>query len=314
MAIGGVKVVERAMRLLLIILIFAVAWVAPHPLLAQGKSMARAVKQGFPDPGTKWAYQRVKGHSRAGKRSERFEIRHGDCGSDHGWSDCESDRQRTERAENPKNRMQKIGAASWYGWSIFLDPSFQDIGPANTTIGQLKLTGWREPLWFFNAREGGIRVMFPHQSECWVGDIAKWRGRWVDIVVFADYRFEASGNDMFAVWIDGKKVCAKNRPLVTREMKNRSKGTTYVKYGIYNSYVSRWLDRNKRKPVQAVGFSDRHSKSGLVLQSASQTPFAYDWGVRLPTQIVFYDEMRYGKSRNEVDIRILEEAGARPVD
>ena len=76
----------------------------------------------------------------------------------------------------------------------------------------------------------------------------------------------------------------------------------------------RWLDRNKRKPVQVQGFADKHEKSGLVIKSATQTPFAYDWGVTLPTQIVFYDEMRYGKSRQDVDIRLLEQAGARPVD
>jgi hypothetical protein len=36
--------------------------------------------------------------------------------------------------------------------------------------------------------------------------------------------------------------------------------------------------------------------------------------VTLPTQIVYCDEMRYGKSRAQVDIRMLEAAGVKPVD
>lgn len=37
-------------------------------------------------------------------------------------------------------------------------------------------------------------------------------------------------------------------------------------------------------------------------------------GVRLPTHVVYYDEMRYGTRREQVDVRMLEKAGASPVD
>jgi Polysaccharide lyase len=306
---------SRSMRFLgIILLLFSISIVPFEPAHAKGKSMAKAVKQGYPNPRTKWGYKKVRGHVRAGKRSERFELRHGDCGSDDGWSDCENDRQRIERAEKPKDRMQRVGKASWYGWSMFLNPDFRDIDPANTTLGQLKMTGWREPIWFLNARGGGLRMMFANARECRIGSIANWRGRWVDIVLFADYSYASNGRETFAVWVNGKKVCSKNKPLVTQEMVSKSKGTTYIKYGVYNSYVSKWLNRNKTKKVQATGFSDKHNKSGLVITSATKTPFAYDWGVKLPTQVVFYDEMRYGIARQDVDIRLLEAAGARPVD
>lgn len=297
-----------------IFLAFSLATLPSEPVFAQGKSIAKAVKQGYPNPRTEWGYKRVRGHARAGKRSERFELRHGDCGSDYGWSDCENDRQRIERAEQPKDRMQSVGKATWYGWSVFLNPDFRHIGPANTTLGQLKMTGWREPIWFLNARENGIWIMFANLDACRIGRVSQWRGRWVDIVIFADYRSTPNGQETFAVLVNGNKVCSRNKPLVTKEMVAKSKGTTYIKYGIYNSYVSRWLTRNKTKPVKVSGFSDRHSKSGLVVSSATKTPFAYDWGVKLPTQVVFYDEMRFGKTRQDVDIRLLETAGARAVD
>ena len=34
--------------------------------------------------------------ARAGKKSQRFEVRAGDCGEEIGWSDCANDRERSE--------------------------------------------------------------------------------------------------------------------------------------------------------------------------------------------------------------------------
>lgn len=49
-------------------------------------------------------------------------------------------------------------------------------------------------------------------------------------------------------------------------------------------------------------------------RSATSEPFSYDWGVELPIQIVFFDEMRYGSSREQVDVRMIEARGGKPVD
>lgn len=69
--------------------------------------------------------------------------------------------------------------------------------------------------------------------------------------------------------------------------------------------------------VAAKAFNDQHSVSTGGTQtsrSATSEPFSYDWGVELPTQIVFYDEMRYGSSREQVDVRMIEARSGKPVD
>jgi hypothetical protein len=54
----------------------------------------------------------------------------------------------------------------------------------------------------------------------------------------------------------------------------------------------------------AEAFVDVHNDSGLVIQSATSRPYDYDWGVELPTQIVYYDAMNVGFTREDVDIRM----------
>ena len=85
---------------------------------------------------------------------------------------------------------------------------------------------------------------------------------------------------------------------------------------------------NKQRPHGSLGwltpiefkarpYNDRFKirKGGSAsVNTATSTPYAYDWGAEFPTQIVFYDEMRYGSSREQVDVRMIEARGGRPVD
>ena len=68
-------------------------------------------------------------------------------------------------------------------------------------------------------------------------------------------------------------------------MANVQEGDLYMKYGIYNSYVSRWLDRNKTRPVAALALEDRFSLSSGAKgasDSPAAAPFRYDWGASCP--------------------------------
>ena len=134
------------------------------------------------------------------------------------------------------------------------------------------------------------------------------RGRWTDIVVAADYSYEnTSGGPTIRTWVNGQLRCSGTRPLVNPAMVQSSRnGNINLRYGIYNSFVSRWLDANKTRPVSVEGFSDVHSGSGGVIQTVTSTPFEVDWGVQLPTQVVYYDAVRVGSSRAEVDVRLRE--------
>ena len=76
--------------------------------------------------------------------------------------------------------------------------------------------------------------------------------------------------------------------------------------------MSRYLDAIKTKNVDLTAYKQNHS-SGKP-KSPTGTPFKYDWGVKLPTHVIYYDEMRFGTRRDQVDVRMLEKAGVPPVD
>lgn len=58
--------------------------------------------------------------------------------------------------------------------------------------------------------------------------------------------------------------------------------------------------------AQVDTFVDDHEETGLVVRSSTQRPFELDWGVKLPKQVLYYDEMRWGPERKVVDIRLMD--------
>jgi hypothetical protein len=245
--------------------------------------------------------------ARVGETSQRFEIRHDDCGRDY---DCHMDRRRIEVTEGDRDAHARVGDVRWYGWSMYLPSNFREISPTNTHVGQIKLSDWRSPLWAMNIRENQLIVDYRPQGGdaiwCRTVSLQQMRGRWTDIVVYANYNYEnPSSGPMLQAWVNGRPVCSDNRPLVTPEMV-RTAGRTEIRfrYGIYNSYVSRWLNANRTRAVATTGFADYHADSGATHNSAAARPFEIDWGVELPTQVLFYDEVRIGRSREDVDVRL----------
>ena len=98
---------------------------------------------------------------------------------------------------------------------------------------------------------------------------------------------------------------------VHRESGEGNNDEIYLKYGIYNSYVSNWLYENKTKEVQVKGWDDAHEKNtGFVISSKTNDPFSIDWGVEIPKQVIYFDEIRLGNSREEVDVTAI----TKPVD
>jgi hypothetical protein len=240
--------------------------------------------------------------ARVGETSQRFEVRHGDCYE----LDCTDDRRRVEYQQPNEASNSYIGRTVWYGWSVYLPADFRDLSPTNTTIGQVQMHGWRAPQWNFNARDGALLFgINDERRECRATSLASMRGRWTDIVVMTHYSTERTGAETIGVWINGRKACTSSQPVVTDEMLSLSPTDALrFKYGIYNSYISRWLQRNATRRVNATAFADLHKDSGRVIRSAAARPYEYDWGVELPTQVVYYDEVRIGFTREEVDIRM----------
>lgn len=219
--------------------------------------------------------------ARVGETSQRFEIRHGDCRG----LDCETNRRRVEVAADHE-LSQVPNEETWYGWSIYLPSDFQDLSPTGTMLGQAKLVGWNEvsgysrgPLWDFTVQQGRLVFKYAPRGrsdpiDCPTISLSQMRGRWTDVVVYADYSFEnPDGGPTVRAWINGRLMCSSTTPLVTPYMTQEANSQKiYMRYGIYNSNIHRW-------------------------PSIQGEP-------ELPTQVVFYDEVRIGRSREDVDVRM----------
>ena len=202
---------------------------------------------------------------RAGQKSIRFEVRPGDCGYNDGWNDCDTDR---ERHELSGKRMS--GGEWWYSWSIYLPKDFVNVHPTKVCLGQ------------FHQEKGHVVWMFQNQSFSktggyWVDDQVPGYTRklnqilsqeemiekWNDILV--NVKWSKKDDGFFKVWLNGKQVYSFEGP-------TKTKAKTYFKFGIYRSFLSKWIysSRNKKK----------------------------EKGV--PAQVVYFDEVRAGKTKEKV--------------
>jgi len=235
---------------------------------------------------------------RAGSYSQRFELRNGDCGSDSGWSDCQNDRQRTELSSNRKFTM---GEEIWIAYSIFFPKDYWDSNDFNTCVGQIHQHGGPKgmanglpsgpPLIQFETKDGYFSIKYHELSGSSSNiiddgiktDLAKLdllRGKWTDVLFHIKF---AKEDGFLEIFINGKKKYnLRNGATILRNKQGKEisyrKDTNFIifepqdfyfKYGIYQSFISRHIE-----------------KTGTVV----------------PTQIVYYDEVRVGSSRDDVDI------------
>lgn len=257
----------------------------------------------------RYRHSMVANPVRRGAKAERYEIRHGDCGRSSGWDDCSTDRGRVEMKERPKNAISKPGKGVWYGYSVFIPKDFVSLGKANTVLGQVKAEGWSMPMWHITYNDSPY-LHFVDGQICRIGSMASWRGRWNDVTIFAHYGHQGQ-NVYFQMFRDGKLVCQRKTPFMPSEFRTR-RPKLGLKYGLYNSFVSRYLADKGRIPAAVQTYTQ--SYEGSKSQSPSPTPFKYNWGVELPTHVVYYDEFRVGARREDVDVRMLEARGVPPVN
>ncbi len=238
---------------------------------------------------------------RAGLVSERYELRDGDCGGD----DCTNPRYRSEIRLNPQNTQARIGKDIWYGWS-FYNQNVHSY-PANISLmnvfGQWKMGGYNPPsvkivqigrgeAYRNGNRNHDVVVQLDDANEglgwgksrnwgivCRLFSIDEARGHWTDIVINTNF---GTGDDGYLrIWINGEQRCDYSGPISFVTDTSLYPGPNFRR-GIYGSSTKRW-DR-----VQP------------------NTP--------KPTLVAFYDEFRVGRSREDVDIRIIERQSGAAVD
>ena len=91
---------------------------------------------------------------RFGKKSEKFEVRPGDCGSsvNGNWNDCENDRERSEMTSLESTKFNN-GDEYWYRWSIFFPKDYDALHPMHMTFGQFMQVRCKKPIFSFNTKE-----------------------------------------------------------------------------------------------------------------------------------------------------------------
>jgi hypothetical protein len=233
-------------------------------------------------------YIKDKTKARAGKYFQRFELRDGDCFGDDNWSDCENNRERVEFSAEPQQRPVK---KQCYGYSLMLSEDFVDIYPTNTSLGQVHQKGGPTgtagglasfpPLIQIEAIKGNLQFNWHKLSgsatnvkDIGMGDFYKlksledMKGVWTDISFCLDFR-----NKRMDAWVDGiKKVEILESPIFFQPK------SIYFKHGIYRSFISKYK-----------------AHASILVES---------FNGKMPTQIVFYDEIRRGNSIEKVDINI----------
>ena len=251
---------------------------------------------------------------RKGNKSQRFEIRHGDCGTDGEFSDCDHDRRRIERYVEPISSEKPEGVV-WYSYSLYLPDDFQALSPTNTVLGQVKLTGYSRPLWNLIGGSRGVKIKFgaSRKQSCRLIKFEDMLGQWTDFLIKADYSTGEESDKLYSeVYVNGKDMdCGIDQPVLTKQIlsdrKKNKKMRFNFRYGIYNSYVSLWLDEWGTKSPDTSDVEYRHRESGMVAKNVTNKPWEFDWGVKLPTQVVYYDEIRIGPTRESVDINLNNE-------
>lgn len=239
---------------------------------------------------------------RAGLVSERYELRDGDCGGD----DCVAgNRYRSEVRLSPQRTQARIGEDIWYGWS-FYNANIQSY-PQNlafgTILGQWKMGGSAAPsimivqvgrgeayrsgdrshdvvVQLSDANEGfGWGRSRNHGIVCRLFSIDQARGRWTDIVM--NTNFSTSDDGYLRIWVNGQQRCEYRGPISYETSRALYPGPNHRR-GIYVGHTNRW-DAVRPNTLR-------------------------------PTLISFYDEFRVGRSREEVDIRMIEQRGGAAVD
>ena len=259
-----------AMRILFC-LAFAVAMVQGMPAWAQvalpddvasGWAFNKSLEPNFKAHGLE-VVDAGDGHPvRAGRQSMRFEVRPGDCSwNTAGHSDCKTDRERHELVQT--GRKQREGDEYWYAWSIYLPLDYPVVFPTKVALAQFH----QHPsvIWMFRNRDGGYFVNRQKNLGRGYGfdrilNDGDMRGLWNDILVHV--RWTHTGEGFFKVWVNRVAAYDYRGPTMGKDT------TVYFKLGIYRAFVSRY-----RAAKGAAG---------------------------VPVQVVYFDEVRRGKTRKEV--------------
>lgn len=231
--------------------------------------------------GKDYGFNYTKEQVRAGEKAQRFEVRAGDCSREYGEiADCLNDRERVEQTVKDERYRIYPGQSGWISWSTFIPQDYVASERVTTTIGQIHQVGG------VNSTAGGLPSRPPILQLDTVGGI------------FGSTHHQLSGT------IENGFDWGEFTPLMPVS-KMRGKWTDFMLYfdssvtsGVLQIYMDGKLVQTINKPITIEPRGFYHFKYGIYRSFVSRNKGP------MPTQVVFYDELRFGKTRADVDPKI----------
>ena len=181
----------------------------------------------------------------------KFQLKHGDCGEEPNWSDCDNDRERSELTfEKEIAKKEK-----WYKFKLYFTTTHKQAHPSPLSIIQ----------WKRFSKPSRTLVMFLHlQSGLWFnqnGDtfynshkaLVKEKdlyNRWIEVIFNTNWHPDR-GKGFMRVWINGEKK-------VDFEGVSHSPNgeKLSLRFGLYSSWLKRFrkLFPDEKHPTREVYF------------------------------------------------------------
>ena len=243
----------------------------------------------------------------------KFTLQHGGCSGDNSWNDCINDRQRIEVKSSQEALKTFSGYKKrYYRFNLFIpsEREFPDLTPMKQMIHQVKLPGKNQPIWMVHFVNGMLTVKTDAGEQCGIDAKFVPRQEWLEIEIFANYDITTNKSEpSFYYAINGAIHCKLFSPLITKHaLRDAKKAKMFVKYGIYNTFVSKWLlsqsDNREWIKENNITFAsyqqDSKRQSNGAVSSQLGTPFDYDWPIKLPTQTIYFTEWEVADSRTKL--------------
>lgn len=227
-----------------------------------------------------YAWDRVSAPAhpvRYGRQSERFELRPGDCGG----SDCNRADGNRERSEFAATGVLSVeGDVHWYGWSFYVPANYVESGNLAAAFPSVTIAQFAQHPAAPNTNYY-LSLMF---SKLYRGD-----------VVMRTFPTDPAGSRPKHTYtiIPHGQFAGRWHDMVVE-----AKWTDTV-----NGYARVWhngvLKVDYAGPTRSSGSMDVYFKYGLYRPSTPLEPV---------NTVLYFDELRRGTSRAEVDIRLIEQA------
>ena len=249
---------------------------------------------------------------RAGEQSIRFEVRSGDCGKDKqgDWNDCKNDRERHELS-GMDDAMKK--GEYWFSWSIYFPKNHQNLSPLSNAYGQFHQKNGHPVFMFKELRNGytivrSIKEDYSDYNETKLLGNEEALGNWFDILI--NVKWTKKNDGFFKLWINDELKYDYKGPTKTKQY-------VYQKFGVYRTGITRYLNYKNLEAIQECfnekGNTVKELEAFYKLQKRKYPGHKtsikiydkckdYYNSNEVPTTIVYFDEVRKSKKREEVGI------------